>query len=78
MQDALDSNAWVRDIRGGLSAAALVEYLQLWDTLADFELHPGIEDQHIRTPSSTGEFSTQSAYCSFLVGAVDFEPWKEI
>ncbi|WVZ97154.1 hypothetical protein U9M48_042709 [Paspalum notatum var. saurae] len=70
MQDALDSNAWVRDIRGGLSAAAFVEYLQLWDILADFELHPGIEDQHIWTPSSTGEFSTQSAYRSFLVGAV--------
>ncbi|WVZ50362.1 hypothetical protein U9M48_001621 [Paspalum notatum var. saurae] len=78
VQDALDSNAWVRDIRGGLSAAALVEYLQLWDTLADFELHPGIEDQHIWNPSSTGEFSTQPAYCSFLVGAVGFEPWKEI
>ncbi|WVZ92630.1 LOW QUALITY PROTEIN: hypothetical protein U9M48_038679, partial [Paspalum notatum var. saurae] len=76
-QDALDSNAWARDIREGLLAASLVEYLQLWDTLADFELHPGIEDQHIWTPSSIGEFSTQSAYHSFLVGAVGFEPWKE-
>jgi hypothetical protein len=30
----LDNNAWSRDIQGGLTAAALMEYLQLWDILA--------------------------------------------
>jgi hypothetical protein len=34
VRDALDNNAWSRDIQGGLTAAALMEYLQLWDILA--------------------------------------------
>ncbi|WVZ79231.1 hypothetical protein U9M48_026835 [Paspalum notatum var. saurae] len=78
VRDALDNNSWVRDIRGGMTAAALMEYLHLWDILAEVELHPGIEDQHIWTPPSTGEFSTKSAYRRFFAGAIDFEPWRLI
>ena len=72
VQDALVNNAWIRDIKGSLSAAALIEYFQLWDLLVEVELSPGVEDQHIWMPSSSGEYSTKSAYRRFFVGSVAF------
>ena len=46
--------------------------------VSDDRLLPGVDDQHIWIPSSTGVFSTKSAYRCFFVGAIDFEPWQEI
>jgi hypothetical protein len=41
----------------------------------EFQLAPGVPDQHIWTPSSSGTYSSKSAYdhC-FFIGAVGFEP----
>ena len=45
VKEALGDNTWVRGIRGGLSALASSEYLQLWYLLISFELTPAIDDQ---------------------------------
>jgi hypothetical protein len=45
--EALSEGRWVTDINGALSLDVLVEYLGLWDLLADRELNPDVEDSHI-------------------------------
>ncbi|WVZ70125.1 hypothetical protein U9M48_018818, partial [Paspalum notatum var. saurae] len=67
--DALENNAWVRDLRGGGIGSC---------RSVGVGLHRGVEDQHIWAPSSTGVFSTKSAYRCLFVGAIEFEPRKDI
>ena len=78
VKEAVGDNTWVRGIRGGLSALASSEYLQLWYLLISFELTPAIDDQHIWMPSLSGEFTTKSANHHFFVGSVKFGTWREI
>jgi hypothetical protein len=55
-----------------------VEYLGLWDPLADRELNPDLEDSHIWKFSSSGKYSAKSAYEAMFVGAICFQPWGRI
>jgi hypothetical protein len=57
VQEALVDGRWVRDIRGVLDAQVLREYLQLWDVIETVNLAPGVSDQHLWTPSSSGQYS---------------------
>jgi hypothetical protein len=41
MAEALTNGVWISDIRGVLAVGAVIEYLHLYDLLADVELHPG-------------------------------------
>lgn len=54
----------------------MVEYLQLWDALDAVELSTDRPDQHLWTPTASGEFSTRSAYRRYFIGAVGFGPFK--
>jgi hypothetical protein len=80
VQEALVDGRWVRDIRGVLDAQVLMEYLQLWDVLETVSLAPGVSDQHLWTPSTSGQYSSRSAYQRFFIGSIAFEPahriWK--
>jgi hypothetical protein len=80
VQEALVDGRWVRDIRGVLDAQVLSEYLQLWDVIETVNLAPGVSDQHLWTPSSSGQYSSRSAYRRFFIGSIAFEPahriWK--
>jgi hypothetical protein len=42
VQEAMDNRRWISDIRGALSAGALIDFLHLWEALTDFQLHPDI------------------------------------
>jgi hypothetical protein len=75
--EALIDHSWVSDIRGALSWHGLMEYLELWDTIADFQLNTA-EDHHSWKFESSGIFSSRSAYRAFFVGAIQFEPWKRL
>lgn len=55
-----------------------LEYLQLWDLLENMELQPEINDTHIWQFSSTGQYSTKSAYEAFFIGSTQFNPWERI
>ena len=39
---ALHNRRWVSDIKGALTVEVLVEYLQIWDLVDDFNLHQDI------------------------------------
>ena len=75
--EALVDHSWVSDIRGALSLRGLVEYLELWDALTDFQLNNSVDQHHWKFESS-GTFSSQSAYRAFFIGSIQFEPWKRL
>lgn len=74
---ALQAQSWVSDIRGALSWHGLHDYLELWDALSNIMLNT-MEDQHQWRFEASGHFTTKSAYRTFLVGSVTFEPWKRL
>jgi hypothetical protein len=79
VRDALVNNQWVNDIWGPTSQQAFSEFFMCWDVLQGIQLVPEILDQHIWFPSALGSCS-KSAYESFFVGSIRFEPaariWK--
>jgi hypothetical protein len=66
------------DIRGGPDVQALLEYLHLWDILANVNLTLEVQDVHLWTPSASGCFSSKSAYERFFIGSVGFEPANRV
>jgi hypothetical protein len=55
-----------------------VDFLQLWDLLSGFELHPEVEDSHIWQLSNSEQYSTKSAYEGFFFGSTFFAPYERI
>jgi len=53
--EALVDHSWVSDIIGALSWHGLMEYLELWDAISDFQLN-NTEDQHHWKFESSGFF----------------------
>ncbi|EEC83354.1 hypothetical protein OsI_28758 [Oryza sativa Indica Group] len=43
---ALENHRWTTEIRGALPVQVIVEYLHLWDLVAEVELQDGISDQY--------------------------------
>jgi hypothetical protein len=80
VQEALEGLKWVDDIRGSLQAEVLLEFLLVWDTLQEVQLNLGVPDHHCWTLSTSGIYSSKSAYDRFFAGAIQFEPtgriWK--
>jgi hypothetical protein len=56
----------------------IIDYLQLWDLLANFQLQPGIEDRHISRFSASGQYSAKTAFEGFFLGATTFRYWEKI
>jgi hypothetical protein len=46
----------------------IIDYLRLWDFLADFQLQPGIEDRRILRFSASGQYSAKTVYEGFFLG----------
>jgi hypothetical protein len=67
VQQALLNRRWIADIKGALTVGAIVDYLHLWNILADFVLQPNTEDIHIFSLSSNGRYSAKSAYTGFFL-----------
>ncbi|WVZ91046.1 LOW QUALITY PROTEIN: hypothetical protein U9M48_037269 [Paspalum notatum var. saurae] len=76
VSQALTSRRWVADIQGALTTQVLVKYLKLWGLVEAFTLQPTIPDQHIWKLTSSGQYSSKSAYNAFFLGSVKFAPWK--
>jgi len=76
--DAITDGRWISDIRGALNVQVLIEYLHLWDLLSNIELQPGEEDTHIWRFSTSGVYSTKSAYEALFIGATQFDSWERI
>jgi hypothetical protein len=52
VQEALCSGIWANDVRNNLSDRAFFQLICIWVTVQEFQLAPGVPDQHIWTPSS--------------------------
>jgi hypothetical protein len=85
VHEKLSNGIWINDVRNDLSDIAFLQFTCIWTTVQDIQVQdiqlvPGVVDLHIWTPSSSGTFSSKSAYERFFVGAVNFEPadriWK--
>jgi hypothetical protein len=80
IQQAMLQASWVQDIRGNLTLQAFGEFFLLSDLLQDVQLVVGTPDQHRWSPSSSGLYSSKSAYDHFFIKAVGFESagriWK--
>ena len=76
--EALTNMRWVADIKGALTLDVLVEYLGLWDLLAERVLQPDVEDSHILKFSASGQYSAKSAYDAMFIGAIHFQPRERI
>jgi hypothetical protein len=76
--NAMSNHRWVRDIQGGISPQAMVEYLKLWDMVADTQLSPGQIDAAIWRCTKDGEFSVKSAYQLFFMAKTSFACAKPI
>ena len=75
---ALLNRTWIRDIQGALSVQVIMDYLHLWDILEEMVLIPDRDDIHYWKHTSSGHFSSKSAYRAFFTGAIAFEPWKRL
>jgi hypothetical protein len=75
---ALISEKWIEDIQGSISPEALLEYLVLWDVISEVELQVGVQDKHIWKLSTSGQYTTRSAYDALFQGAISFGPYERI
>ena len=67
VEQGLNTNAWVHDIVGGLSVAALGQFLTLWNTLVQFTLVDSADRFEWRWTSNK-VYSARSAYLAFFEG----------
>ncbi|WVZ63805.1 hypothetical protein U9M48_013410 [Paspalum notatum var. saurae] len=78
VSQALTNRCWVSDIKGALTVQVLTEYLHVWELLEGVELQPDTPDTPIWRPSSSGCYSSKSAYEVMFIGTIKFSPWKQI
>lgn len=75
---ALNGMNWIEDIQGDMPVQALLEFLELWETLEDMVLQEGIPDRHIWRLSLSGDYSAKSAYDALFEGSLSFAPFERI
>ena len=78
VHNALTTREWVQDIRGAITLNVLSEFFKVWDLTAHWDLQQDHEDKHIWLLSSSGLYSTKSAYTGFFFGSTTFNPWERI
>ncbi|WVZ93865.1 LOW QUALITY PROTEIN: hypothetical protein U9M48_039818 [Paspalum notatum var. saurae] len=78
VSQALFNRCWVSNIKGALTIQVLVEYLHIWELLEGVILQPDTPDTLIWRLSSSGCYSSKSAYEAMFIGTIKFSPWKRV
>lgn len=65
---ALTNGSWIRQITGGLSMAAIAEYLIVWHQISNYQLND-TADKVIWRSSTDGKFTVRSAYSALHIGS---------
>jgi hypothetical protein len=68
VQQALHNDSWVQQIRGGLSMADIVGYLQVWHQIRNLRLSD-TADKLIWKWTANGKFTVRSAYAALHFGS---------
>lgn len=68
MRDALNETQWARDITGAPTAAVLIEYFRVWDTMQMVQLDPLSPDRYVWKWTDSGTYTASSAYRAFFLG----------
>jgi hypothetical protein len=78
VNNALQNGSWIHDIRGQVTMQMLTDLLSLWDLLSGTTLQQGVDDTHVWRLSSSGQYTTKSAYEALCQGCIRFDPWRRI
>jgi hypothetical protein len=78
VNDALQNRSWIHDIRCQVTLQMLSEFLSLWDLLSGTTLQQGVDATHVWRLSSSGQYTTKSAYEALCQGYIRFDPWRRI
>ncbi|GJN32116.1 hypothetical protein PR202_gb20591 [Eleusine coracana subsp. coracana] len=70
---AVTNKRWIRDIIGPLTAIAITQYLQLWVRMEEVQLQDIGKDKICWRWIASHQFTSQSAYKMFFMGATMFE-----
>jgi hypothetical protein len=76
--EALLNRRWISDIKGALFVGVLVDYLQLWNLLSEIVLQPTIEDKHVFSIASDGNYLAKVAYEGLFMGSVYFSHYPKV
>ncbi|WVZ76816.1 hypothetical protein U9M48_024747 [Paspalum notatum var. saurae] len=71
VSQALTNRRWVADIQGALT-------VQLWELVEGFTLQPALSDQHIWKITSSGQYTSKSAYNTFLGSVKTWKTWAPL
>lgn len=78
VSEAFTSMSWIRDLHGEVTLELIAEFLNLCLIITQVTLQPGVEDKHVWKFSTSGNYSTKSAYEALFLGLTGFEPWERI
>jgi hypothetical protein len=78
VSQAVHNRSWVSDIMGALTVQVLFEYLHIWELLEEVIIQPDTLDTLVWRLSSSGCYSSKSAYETMFVGTIKFSPWKRV
>jgi hypothetical protein len=62
VSEALENDIWLNDLQGNISVESLMEFLEIWGIISNLVLTPGTPDKHIWRLSSSGQYTSKSAY----------------
>jgi hypothetical protein len=76
--DGLMDSKWVHDLHGHLTESLLHEFLLPTELVANISTQHGCPDKHYWRLSTSGQYSTKSAYEASFQGLVEFGAYDHI
>ena len=78
VRDALHNRRWLKDIQGGLTVQAVVQYLWVWDMARATVLDSEAQDRLEWRMTEHRQFTVSSAYKMFFMAGIRFACYKPL